>query len=392
MADEELDDILNDAALFREERDWHRAVTQAGSRVQLPDGGEGRVVRGAVDPVNGRGTDRMVLVAHVYDGGPVERWYKALSLSPLRPNAKVIPLRRKEGVAGFVDDSWIELRPIRSEKAWRAAQAGDIEALQRAVSDALRKRGEPALAARVALAEEFQVCREGEELSVKARVGKANLGGSTDWHAIGYDDGMRGHENGGSPEDVEGVSAKDARRTAEEWWADVEGERIAELKGEGCSKAEVESYRRGWLDGTADWIRSMIEEREGASLDGLGSTESEWRRLSNLTDEDHRSFVWQLNQASQRLDGDAKFGNDRWFIAPFWHAFNWDMSRDEWNARLVRAMQAGFVSLHRADLVEVMDPKTVADSEIRYQGGTWHFIGTERRRYDGFGATRARKR
>ena len=48
--------------------------------------------------------------------------------------------------------------------------------------------------------------------------------------------------------------------------------------------------------------------------------------------------------------------------------------------RLVEANQAGLLTLSRADLVQVMDPADVRDSEIQYLNATFHFLLVERNR------------
>ena len=46
----------------------------------------------------------------------------------------------------------------------------------------------------------------------------------------------------------------------------------------------------------------------------------------------------------------------------------------DFKQRLLRANQAGLLSLSRADLVEAMDPADVRASEISSLGATFHFV------------------
>ncbi len=80
------DDLKNDINLLADERDWMKAVKTPGSRVSLPDGTVGTVVRPAADPVNGG----RVLVKHEMEGQPVERFYNATELSPAKAEAAPI--------------------------------------------------------------------------------------------------------------------------------------------------------------------------------------------------------------------------------------------------------------------------------------------------------------
>lgn len=49
----------------------------------------------------------------------------------------------------------------------------------------------------------------------------------------------------------------------------------------------------------------------------------------------------------------------------------------EFKARLVEANRDGLLTLSRADLVEVMDPARVTESETHYLNATFHFVLVE---------------
>jgi hypothetical protein len=80
-------------------------------------------------------------------------------------------------------------------------------------------------------------------------------------------------------------------------------------------------------------------------------------------------------QAAAAASPTGRFGDNKVFIAHV-HAALADPALDlpAFKARLVDAHREGLVTLTRADLVEAMDPRDVAESETRYLGATFHFM------------------
>jgi hypothetical protein len=80
-------------------------------------------------------------------------------------------------------------------------------------------------------------------------------------------------------------------------------------------------------------------------------------------------------QAAAAASPTGRFGDNKVFIAHVQAALA-DPALDlpAFKARLVDAHREVLVTLTRADLVEAMDPRDVAESETRYLGATFHFM------------------
>jgi hypothetical protein len=75
----------------------------------------------------------------------------------------------------------------------------------------------------------------------------------------------------------------------------------------------------------------------------------------------------------------GRFGDNKVFISQIWRAFqardDFDgLSLQEFKERLVEAHRRRLLELSRADLVERMDPREVAESETKYLDATFHFV------------------
>lgn len=67
------------------------------------------------------------------------------------------------------------------------------------------------------------------------------------------------------------------------------------------------------------------------------------------------------------------------FIAPLWRSAQREpsfprLSLPEFKQRLVEANSRNLVHLSRADLVQAMDPQSVAESETTHLNATFHFV------------------
>jgi uncharacterized protein (DUF2267 family) len=74
-----------------------------------------------------------------------------------------------------------------------------------------------------------------------------------------------------------------------------------------------------------------------------------------------------------------RFHNNKVFIAALWQATQQEpsfprLSLPEFKQRLVEANSRNLLHLSRADLVQAMDPRLVADSETEYLNATFHFV------------------
>ncbi|RKG86098.1 hypothetical protein [Corallococcus terminator] len=80
-----------------------------------------------------------------------------------------------------------------------------------------------------------------------------------------------------------------------------------------------------------------------------------------------------LNVARASTTG--RFGKNKVFISHVWKALKPDgANREAFDAALLEANRANRLSLSRADLVSVMDPADVAESEVRSTHSTFHFV------------------
>jgi hypothetical protein len=77
-----------------------------------------------------------------------------------------------------------------------------------------------------------------------------------------------------------------------------------------------------------------------------------------------------------------RFHDNKVFIAALWRASQHEpnfprLSLPDFKQRLVEANSQNLLHLSRADLVQSMDPKLVADSETVYLNATFHFVVVE---------------
>ncbi|NOJ77748.1 hypothetical protein [Myxococcus xanthus] len=71
----------------------------------------------------------------------------------------------------------------------------------------------------------------------------------------------------------------------------------------------------------------------------------------------------------------GRFGENKVFISHVWKALQPEWStREAFDAALLEANRTQLLSLTRADLVSAMDPKDVAESEVRSFGASFHFV------------------
>jgi hypothetical protein len=95
------------------------------------------------------------------------------------------------------------------------------------------------------------------------------------------------------------------------------------------------------------------------------------------------SFAESISRAA-RDSQTGRFGDNKVFISEIWRAFqerdDFDgLSLREFKERLVEAHRRRLLELSRADLVERMDPRDVAESETKYLDATFHFVRVDQR-------------
>jgi hypothetical protein len=90
------------------------------------------------------------------------------------------------------------------------------------------------------------------------------------------------------------------------------------------------------------------------------------------------AFARRVVEAAQSSPS-GRFGDNKVFIAHVWRALRDQPSfastdLEGFKQRLTEANHARLLDLSRADLVEAMDPEDVRQSEVAYQGATFHFV------------------
>ncbi|ATB34186.1 hypothetical protein [Melittangium boletus] len=107
----------------------------------------------------------------------------------------------------------------------------------------------------------------------------------------------------------------------------------------------------------------------------LASPEAETPAPTPTPAPSEAAFADQVLTVARALPAERRFGPDKVFIAHVWRALQptW-RHRESFDAALIEANRARHLSLSRADLVSVMDPTDVAESEIRAQGARFHFV------------------
>jgi len=117
------------------------------------------------------------------------------------------------------------------------------------------------------------------------------------------------------------------------------------------------------------WIANAAPpERDGGSQDATGAAR----------DKELPNFAESISRAA-RNSQTGRFGDNKVFISEIWRAFqardDFDgLSLQEFKERLVEAHRRRLLELSRADLVERMDPREVAESETKYMDATFHFV------------------
>ena len=86
----------------------------------------------------------------------------------------------------------------------------------------------------------------------------------------------------------------------------------------------------------------------------------------------------EVRTAIRQIGADGRFGTEKVFVSALWHriegACRASLSLDGFKRWLLDANREGRLVLARADLVGAMDPRQVAESEIRDVNATFHFV------------------
>ncbi len=86
------------------------------------------------------------------------------------------------------------------------------------------------------------------------------------------------------------------------------------------------------------------------------------------------SFAERVLAVARALPS-GRFGQDKVFISHVWKALQPEWAnREAFDVALLEANRTRQLSLTRADLISAMDPRDVAESEVRSYGATFHFV------------------
>ncbi|MGE6757929.1 hypothetical protein ACQKGO_07975 [Corallococcus interemptor] len=127
----------------------------------------------------------------------------------------------------------------------------------------------------------------------------------------------------------------------------------------GASRADAEALRLATL---RKWV--LPEPARTAPVDVPAET----------APSDPASFAKNVLRVARTLPT-GRFGDDKVFISHVWKAMQpgWS-SREAFDSALLEANRKRHLTLTRADLVSMMNPADVAESEIRFYGATFHFV------------------
>ncbi|GMU03941.1 hypothetical protein [Corallococcus caeni] len=119
----------------------------------------------------------------------------------------------------------------------------------------------------------------------------------------------------------------------------------------------------------------MAALREWVLADAVKRPESQPEKSApKVPPADTASFARRVLDAA-RASPTGRFGDNKVFISHVWKALQPEWSnRPAFDAALIEANRARHLSLGRADLLAVMDPRDVAESEVRSYGASFHFV------------------
>ncbi|QSQ19583.1 hypothetical protein JY651_30250 [Pyxidicoccus parkwayensis] len=92
-------------------------------------------------------------------------------------------------------------------------------------------------------------------------------------------------------------------------------------------------------------------------------------------DDSVASFAERVLAVARELPATGRYGHNKVFISHVWKTLQpeWG-NREAFDVALLEANRTRHLSLTRADLVAAMDPRDVAESEVRSYGATFHFV------------------
>jgi hypothetical protein len=130
----------------------------------------------------------------------------------------------------------------------------------------------------------------------------------------------------------------------------------------------------GWADGSAPPGGPVSPQAPGGEESVVGEPEP--------GEFDLGSFAHTVRAATRDCPT-GRFGDNKVFISHLWRRLRTEpgfppMDLPAFKRRLAEANNAGLLTLSRADLVQVMDPVDVRESETRYLNAEFHFVLVEK--------------
>ncbi|PTL75416.1 hypothetical protein [Vitiosangium sp. GDMCC 1.1324] len=142
----------------------------------------------------------------------------------------------------------------------------------------------------------------------------------------------------------------------------------------GATRVDAEVVRIAALRG---WLMPSTESTSvaNAGRDTVPSSAAAPAATTLSPTSTTEAFAKHVLEVARTVPAGGRFGPNKVFIAHVWRALQpeWS-SREAFNAALLEANRARHLSLSRADLVSVMNPSDVAESEVRSHGASFHFV------------------
>lgn len=148
-----------------------------------------------------------------------------------------------------------------------------------------------------------------------------------------------------------------------------EGDFVEAVTGPNQGKKFLSNLRT--QEEAANRVLSRADEilaRAPAEREALLAELPKPRALYSGVDAGERTFAEQVHAAIPNIPAEGRFGDRKVFIRDLWETMGKPGTLDDFKAQLVAENRAGSLKLHRADLVQAMDPRRVAESEIIHPG------------------------
>jgi hypothetical protein len=143
------------------------------------------------------------------------------------------------------------------------------------------------------------------------------------------------------------------------------------LRADFGSKAELLAALRRY------WLANEDEADEATDAASWSATVPAYLDLARASSSD-AALLSAVRSALPRIDARGRYGRSNVFIVSLWkqlaRAGLQTLSLEQFKDWLVRANRDSLLNLARADLIDDMDPRLVAASQIENLGATFHFV------------------